>query len=257
MYGLAVKRLLDIVASALGLLVLSPVLGFFALAIWLQDFRSPLYVAPRVGRGGKTFRMVKLRSMTAGADRSGVDSTSADDRRITAVGRVLRAYKLDELSQLWNVLTGDMSLVGPRPNVAREVELYTTVERGLLAVRPGITDLASIVFSDEGQVLAGREDPDIAYNQLIRPWKSRLGLLYVQNMSIRLDLELIALTAVAIASRGRALNGVQAILNRLGADEELRRVAGRRNPLVPHAPPGASGIVRARSAGETHAQANG
>ena len=252
-YGLALKRLLDVVASGLALLLLSPVLGLFALAIWLQDFRSPLYVAPRVGRGGKTFKMIKLRSMTAGADRSGVDSTSADDQRITTVGRALRAYKVDELSQLWNVLTADMSLVGPRPNVPREVALYTDEEKGLLAVRPGITDIASIVFSDEGEILAGLPDPDVAYHQLIRPWKSRLGLLYVGNMSIRLDLELVALTAVAIVSRRRALRGVQAILARLGADQELWRLAGREDPLVPHAPPGASGIVTARSAGGTHA----
>ena len=245
-YGLAVKRLLDIIASALGLLVLSPVLGFFALAIWLQDFRSPLYVAPRVGRGGKTFRMVKLRSMTAGADRSGVDSTSADDRRITAVGRALRAYKLDELSQLWNVLAGDMSLVGPRPNVPREVALYTTEEEGLLTARPGITDLASIVFSDEGDILAGRPDPDLAYHQLIRPWKSRLGLVYVQRQSMRLDAELIVLTLVAVLSRPLALAGVQRILARIGAPEAVTRVALRQAPLTPHAPPGSDFVVNSR-----------
>ena len=246
MHRLKPKRLLDIAASAFGLVVLSPVLGFFALAIWLQDFRSPLYVAPRVGRGGAMFKMVKLRSMTVGADRTGVDSTAADDRRITPVGRLLRAYKLDELSQLWNVLAGDISLVGPRPNVRRDVDLYTEVERGLLAVNPGITDISSIVFSDEGRILTGRPDPDLAYNQLIRPWKSRLGLLYVQNTSMRLDLELIALTAVAVVSRPRALAGVQRILERLGADEKLRRIARRDDELVPHTPPGAAEAVAGR-----------
>jgi lipopolysaccharide/colanic/teichoic acid biosynthesis glycosyltransferase len=245
-YGLVFKRLLDIVGSALGLLVLSPVLGVFALAIWLQDFRSPLYVAPRVGRGGKTFKMVKLRSMRAEADRSGVDSTSADDRRITAVGRALRAYKLDELSQLWNVLAGDMSLVGPRPNVPREVSLYTDEEQGLLTVRPGITDLASIVFSDEGEILAGLPDPDLAYHQLIRPWKNRLGLLYVQEQSMRGDLELIALTLVAVVSRPLALAGVQRILARIGAPADVSRAALRQAPLTPHAPPGSDCVVTSR-----------
>jgi len=192
------------------------------------------------------FKMVKLRSMTVGADRTGVDSTAADDRRITPVGRLLRAYKLDELSQLWNVLAGDISLVGPRPNVRRDVDLYTEVERGLLGVNPGITDISSIVFSDEGRILAGRPDPDLAYNQLIRPWKSRLGLLYVQNTSMRLDLELIALTAVAVVSRPRALAGVQRILERLGADEKLRRIARRDDELVPHTPPGAAEAVAGR-----------
>jgi hypothetical protein len=126
------------------------------------------------------------------------------------------------------------------------VDLYTEVERGLLAVNPGITDISSIVFSDEGRILAGRPDPDLAYNQLIRPWKSRLGLLYVQNTSMRLDLELIALTAVAVVSRPRALAGVQRILARLGAEEELRRVARRTDDLVPHPPPGAAEAVAGR-----------
>ena len=139
-----------------------------------------------------------------------------------------------------------MSLVGPRPQVAREVQIYSPVERTLLDVRPGITDLASIVFADEGDILAGRPDPDLAYNQLIRPWKSRLGLLYVRQRSLRLDLELIWLTALALASRARALAGVQRMLARLDADAQIRRVARREDPLVPYPPPGASAIVTAR-----------
>ena len=243
----AVKRVVDATASGLGLLLLSPVLLAFAAAVWLHDFRSPLYVAERVGRGGVLFRMVKLRSMTVRADRTGIDSTAADDRRITAVGRILRAYKLDELSQLWNVFVGDMSLVGPRPNVPREVDLYTKDERELLSVRPGITDLSSIVFSDEGEILAGRPDPDLAYHQLIRPWKSRLGLLYVQHRSMSLDVELILLTLVAIVARGRALAGVQRVLARLGAPEDLRQAARRETPLTPYPPPGSDTIVTARA----------
>ncbi len=111
------KRSLDIVASALGLVVASPALLPALAAIWLQDRFSPFYIAPRVGKDGRPFHMVKLRSMVVGADRNGVVSTSAKDPRITAIGRFIRAYKLDELSQLWNVLVGHMSLVGPRPNV--------------------------------------------------------------------------------------------------------------------------------------------
>ena len=240
------KRAFDIIAAATGLILLSPVLGVFALAIWLGDFRSPLYIAQRVGRGGTTFQMVKLRSMTFGADRTGVDSTSADDQRITAVGRALRAYKIDELMQLWNVLVGDMSLVGPRPNVPREVALFTTVEREILAVRPGITDIASIVFADEGDILKGTSDPDLAYNQLIRPWKSRLALMYVHNQSVRLDIELTLLTAVARLSRGRALRGVQRVLRRIEADELTRMVARRDEPLKPSPPPGGTGVVTER-----------
>src|SRR5947207_997277 len=138
------KRLFDIVCSTAGLILTSPILLPVMLLIWRQDGFSPFYVAARVGRGESAFRMVKLRSMIKNADKSGVDSTSTDDRRITPVGQFVRKYKLDELAQLWNVLKGEMSLVGPRPNVKRETDLYTTEEKKLLAVRPGITDFASI-----------------------------------------------------------------------------------------------------------------
>lgn len=221
-----------------GLVATSPVLLAFMLWIWLTDLHSPFYVAERVGYQGRPFRLVKLRSMVVGADRTGVSSTSATDPRITRAGQFVRRYKLDELPQLWNVLVGDMSMVGPRPQVQYGVDRYTQLERRLLDVRPGITDLASIVFADEGDILAGHPDPDEGYDQLIRPWKSRLGLLYGAHRSLRLDLEVIWLTAVALVSRKRALQGVQGILARLGADEELRRVARRDDLLQPTAPPG-------------------
>lgn len=240
------KRLFDFVASASGLIIMLPVLLGCMLFIWLQDYHSPFYVAPRVGRHGRIFRMVKLRSMIVGADRTGVDSTSAADNRITWIGRFVRKYKLDEFSQLWNVLKGDMSLVGPRPNVEREVALYTEEERKLLDVRPGITDLASIVFSDEGDILAGSDDPDLKYNQVIRPWKSRLGLLCANRASLFLDIQIIGITAVAILSRAVALKGVLKILGRLEADEQLRAVAKREQPLVPAPPPGSDKIVASR-----------
>jgi lipopolysaccharide/colanic/teichoic acid biosynthesis glycosyltransferase len=241
------KRAMDVVLALLGLLVSSIVLVPTIIAIWLQDFHSPFYVAPRMGRGDVPFRMVKLRSMVVNADRSGVDSTSAKDRRITPVGHFIRSYKLDELSQLWNVLTGDMSLVGPRPNVQRETDCYTAQEKRLLSVRPGITDLASIVFSDENDILKDSSDPDLDYNQLIRPWKSRLGLVYIDHQSLWLDVRLIALTALAIVSRPRALAGVQRILAELNVAEDVRQVARRTERLVPHPPPGASEIVTDRT----------
>jgi lipopolysaccharide/colanic/teichoic acid biosynthesis glycosyltransferase len=159
---------------------------------------------------------------------------------------VIRRFKLDELTQLWNVLTGDMSLVGPRPNVERETRLYTSEERRLLTVKPGITDFASIVFADEGEILKDQADPDIAYNQLIRPWKSRLGIFYVQNASVLLDVELVILTALAIVSRDRALRRVHAALVRLGAPNDLARVALRTASLEPLPPPGATTIVTSR-----------
>jgi lipopolysaccharide/colanic/teichoic acid biosynthesis glycosyltransferase len=140
-----------------------------------------------------------------------------------------------------------MSLVGPRPNVQRETDLYTAEEKKLLTVRPGITDFASIVFSDEGEILAGKADPDIAYNQLIRPGKSRLGLFYVQHANPWLDLQLISLTAIAITSKPSALRGVARILQRLGAPADLTAIARRDRPLEAAPPPGATQIVTNRS----------
>jgi len=229
-----------------GLIVASPVLLPVMFLVWLQDRHSPFYVANRVGKDDRDFRMVKLRSMIVNADRSGVDSTGAGDRRITPLGHFIRRYKLDELTQLWNVLKGDMSIVGPRPNVRRETDLYTAVERRLLSVRPGITDFASIVFADEGDILADKADPDIAYNQLIRPWKSRLGLFYIDKRSVLLDLRLIWLTAMAIVSRRRALDSVVGLLQQLGAGDDVIRVARRDDVLVPTAPPGADAVVVSR-----------
>ncbi|MEO1944667.1 MAG: sugar transferase, partial [Candidatus Thioglobus sp.] len=183
-----IKRIFDILMSFFGLLVTSPILLLAMFLVWKEDKKPPFYIAPRSGRNDTIFKMVKLRSMVVDADKSGVDSTSGNDMRITPIGHKIRKYKLDELIQLWNVLIGDMSLVGPRPNVKTETNLYTDVERGLLSVRPGITDFSSIVFSDEGDILEGRDDPDLSYNQLIRPWKSRLGLIYIENQSIFLDI---------------------------------------------------------------------
>jgi lipopolysaccharide/colanic/teichoic acid biosynthesis glycosyltransferase len=235
------KRLFDVVVSALVLILVSPILLFFVLLVWMQDWRSPLYFAPRVARGGRTFKMVKLRSMVVNADRTGVTSTAAGDSRITPIGRMIRKLKLDELTQLWNVLCGDMSLVGPRPNTWETgVNLYTPVERELLTVRPGITDFSSIVFSDESEILAGSPDPELAYNQLIRPWKSRLSLFYIGHRSLLVDVRLIAFTALAIVSRPRALKGVSRLLEQLGAPAELVEISQRRKQLVPTLPPGAS-----------------
>jgi lipopolysaccharide/colanic/teichoic acid biosynthesis glycosyltransferase len=232
------KRVLDVVLSASVLLVFSPLLGVVLLLVWLQDRHDPIYRAPRVGLGGRDFTMLKIRSMVVNADRSGVNSTAGDDRRITAVGRFIRRWKLDEVSQFMNVLRGDMSVVGPRPNTrAWGTELYTAEEQALLEVKPGITDLASIVFSDEGAILSGADHADLKYNQVIRPWKSRLGLLYRRHASVRLDLEIVVLTAVAIVNKPLALQGVAHILRRLGAPDDLRDVCERRQLVPPAAPP--------------------
>lgn len=240
------KRLLDILAALIGLILLSPVLLIVCFLIWRQDNHSPFYIAPRVGKNEKTFNMVKLRSMVIDADQSGVDSTSAQDPRITPIGNFVRKFKLDELTQLWNVLIGDMSLVGPRPNVRRETDIYTAVEKQLLSVRPGITDMASVVFSDENEILEDSKDPDIDYNQLIRPWKSRLGLLYIEKRSFWIDLQLIFLTLVAVLSRESALEGIHNLLIRIIAPADVISVAARKNPLFPYPPPGSDSIVTHR-----------
>ena len=242
---MTLKRCFDVVAASFGLLLFSPLLGLVMLAIWLEDRQPPFYIAPRVARGGGTFPMVKFRSMVVNADQIGGSSTAGSDHRITAVGRFIRAYKLDELMQLWNVLKGDMSLVGPRPQVACDAALYTEVENGIFSVRPGITDLASIVFSDEGDILRGSADPDLLYQQIIRPWKSRLALLYVGRRTFWIDLRLIVLTALAMSSRPVALRGVQRILVSWGADRLLRRMAARSGPLLAYPPPGAREFVQA------------
>jgi len=240
------KRGFDIIASLFGLLIFSPLLTLFTLLIWLQDFKSPFYISNRVGKNEKIFKIIKLRSMVINADKKGIDSTSLNDERITRIGHFIRSYKLDELSQLWNVFKGDMSLVGPRPNVKRETDLYTSTERELLSVKPGITDFASIVFADEGEILSGVKDPDISYNQLIRPGKSELGLFYISNQSFLLDIFILILTIIAIFSRAKSLSLLTYTLKKLGAKTELIELAGRKKPLVPMPPPGASKIVTTR-----------
>lgn len=237
------KRSLDIIFALSGLLVLSPLLVVVILLIWLQDFHSPFYMAPRMRRRGETFKMVKLRSMVTNADKMGGTSTAGTDKRITWIGRFIRKFKLDEFSQLWNVLKGDMSLVGPRPQAPFDAGMYTDEENRLFEVRPGITDFSSIVFADEGDILAGAEDPDLLYNQIIRPWKSRLGIFYVDHQSVGVDFKLITLTVLGIFSRESVLKSTQKMLIKMGATEQLVEVAGRQKKLEPLPPPGATSIV--------------
>ena len=198
------KRALDIAGSALGLIVLSPVMLVAALAIRLHDGGPAFYRGRRVGHGGRPFSMLKFRTMCVDADRRGGASTAADDDRLTTVGRFLRRFKLDELPQLINVLTGDMSLVGPRPQVEWAVALYTAEERDLLSVRPGMTDWASIRFANEAELLRGSADPDRDYFEKIAPEKIRLGLEYVRTRSLAMDLRIIVATLGAVARPPRA-----------------------------------------------------
>lgn len=240
------KRIFDITSSFFGLILLSPFFLIFMILIFLQDGHSPFYKAPRIGKNGKVFKMIKLRSMIIGADRAGVDTASVDDKRITRLGLTIRKYKIDELFQLWNVLKGEMSIIGPRPNVKVETDLYTQQEKRLLTVKPGISDLSSIVFGDLGEIVANSPDTNISYNQLVRPWKSRLGLTYIDNMSLLLDLKIIFLTLLSIFSREQALKGVTRILEGLKVSSDIIRVSKRQEQLVPTPPPGSHKIVTER-----------
>lgn len=195
------KRTLDVICSFVGLVLLSPLLVAVALAIKLQDGGSVFYRGVRIGRNGTPFRIFKFRTMVLDAERLGGPSTAGDDPRLTKVGRFLRKYKLDELPQLLNVLAGEMSLVGPRPEVPQYVALFTPEERSILSVRPGITDWASLWNSDEAAVLAGSSDPERTYLEKIRPEKIRLQLEYVRKRSFWVDLSILFQTLALIVLR--------------------------------------------------------
>jgi len=237
------KRFVDIIVALLLLVIFSPLLLFISLLVFINDWHMPYYISSRVGKDGELFSMVKMRSMVINADSTGVDSTSDDDNRITPIGKLIRRYKVDEITQMWNVLKGDMSLVGPRPNVKRETDLYSDEERFLLSVRPGITDLASIIFSDEGEILITELDPDLAYNQLIRPWKSRLGIIYIKNSKFLLDMKILFYTFILIFNKKASISWVVGTLKKLGCEEHLIDVCKREKILIPFPPPGFDQIV--------------
>ena len=237
------KRVADCVLALAAFTILAVPLLLIAVAVFLEDGCSPFYRGERIGLGKRPFRMLKFRSMHVDAWRSGVNSTAAGDPRITRIGRWLRRFKVDELPQLWNVLRGEMTFVGPRPQVPPDAELYTQVERRILGIRPGITDLASIVFADEAEILAGSADPDLKYNQVIRPWKSRLALAYLDHASLALDGRILAITLLSAISRPRALSAVAELLESWGSDPLLIQAALRESPLLAWPPPGSEQIV--------------
>jgi lipopolysaccharide/colanic/teichoic acid biosynthesis glycosyltransferase len=178
----------------MGLLLLSPLLMIIAFLIKREDGGPVFYPGLRVGKRGSLFKICKFRTMVVNADKIGGPSTADDDPRITKIGKVIRKYKLDELPQLFNVLKGEMSFVGPRPEVPQEIETYTNEEKRILTVRPGITDWASIKFHNEGEILQGSSDPHQAYREKIRPEKIKLGLTYVDNHSFYVDIRILIQT---------------------------------------------------------------
>lgn len=195
------KRLFDFVVSCLGLLVLSPL--FLILAIWIKcDSRGPVFYRQiRVGRYNREFELLKLRSMVVGADKKGLITIGGRDARITRSGYYIRKYKLDELPQLFNVLKGDMSLVGPRPEVRKYVDLYSPEQLHVLDVRPGITDPASIRYRNENELLERADDPDKYYTDVVMQDKLRINLLYVAEHSFWSDIKFIFMTFREIISK--------------------------------------------------------
>ena len=191
-------RLCDILFSFFGLLFLSPL--FIIVAIWIVlDNPGPVfYRQQRVGKDGKDFGLLKFRSMRVGADKMSLITVGDRDPRVTRAGYYIRKYKLDELPQLWNVLTGDMSLVGPRPEVRRYVDLYTDEQRRVLSVRPGITDYASIEYIDENRLLAEAADPDKTYIEQIMPAKIQLNMRYIEHQTLGEYFRIILLTLMKI-----------------------------------------------------------
>lgn len=192
------KRLFDILASFLGLIIISPL--FMVLAIWIKlDSKGPVfYKQERVGRGNKDFKLYKFRSMRVGADKDGLLTIGGRDSRLTRSGYYIRKYKLDEFPQLINVLIGDMSLVGPRPEVRKYVDMYTLEQMHVLDVRPGITDAASIKYRNENELLEKAENPDEYYIKVIMQDKLRINLEYVKDHSFLNDIKLIFSTFMAI-----------------------------------------------------------
>jgi lipopolysaccharide/colanic/teichoic acid biosynthesis glycosyltransferase len=193
-----VKRAFDVITSGLGLICLSPL--FLILAIWIKlDSKGPVfYRQVRVGRWNKDFKLFKFRSMRPNSDKLGLITVGGHDPRVTRSGYYIRKYKLDEFPQLINVFIGDMSLVGPRPEVRKYVDMYTTEQLHVLDVRPGITSLASIRYRNENEILAAANDPDKAYVEKVMPDKLAIDLEYVSKASLWTDIKLIFSTFKAI-----------------------------------------------------------
>ncbi|CEN21926.1 sugar transferase [Paraclostridium sordellii] len=195
---LAIKRTFDIVTSFIGLILLSPILIIIAVFIKLDSKGPVFFKQKRVGKNKQIFEIYKFRTMVIDAEKLGKQITVGNDNRITKIGKFIRKCKLDELPQLINVLKGEMSLVGPRPEVPKYVELYDVYQEQVLLVQPGITDYASIEFRNENELLGKSKNPEATYIDEIMPTKIELNLLYIKNISLLEDFKLIFNTILAI-----------------------------------------------------------
>ncbi|MAC96400.1 MAG: glycosyl transferase [Flavobacteriales bacterium] len=192
------KRLFDILSSAIAFILLSPILIVLAVAIMIDSKGGIFYKQKRIGKNGKAFMLYKFRSMRTGSDRKGLITVGSNDDRTTKVGRFIRKYKLDELPQLINILKNEMSVVGPRPEVEKYVQLYTAEQQKVLNVKPGLTDLASLAYINENEILGQAKDPEKTYVEQIMPAKLRLNLEYIEKQSFWFDLQIIAKTLMRI-----------------------------------------------------------
>lgn len=192
-------RIFDILLATLGLVILSPLLIFVYVAIVLESRGGGFYRQERTGRYGKPFRLIKFRSMNVNADKHGLITVGGHDNRITRVGYYIRKYKIDELPQLINVVKGDMSIVGPRPEVKKYTDLYTEEQRKILDIRPGITDYASIKYVDENEILGTSDNPERIYIEHIMPDKIKLNMIYISQNGIKEYFKIIFLTLTNIA----------------------------------------------------------
>lgn len=192
-------RIFDILLATLGLVILSPLLIFVYVAIVLESRGGGFYRQERTGRYGKPFRLIKFRSMNVNADKHGLITVGGHDNRITRVGYYIRKYKIDELPQLINVVKGDMSIVGPRPEVKKYTDLYTEEQRKILDIRPGITDYASIKYVDENEILGTSDNPERTYIEHIMPDKIKLNMIYISQNGIKEYFKIIFLTLTNIA----------------------------------------------------------
>lgn len=207
-----IKRGFDIFFSSLGVVICSPIFLALSIAIRLESRGPVFYRGVRVGMHGKPFRIYKFRSMVTDAEMLGASSTHQADPRLTRCGKYIRKFKLDELSQLINVFLGDMSIVGPRPEVQKFVDIYTEEEKQILSLRPGITDWSSIKFHNEAEIIeaSGIPDADEAYEKLIRPEKLRLQLKYIKERNLLVDIKIVVSTVLTLFSTrlgGRPIGG--------------------------------------------------
>ncbi len=194
-------RFFDVLFSVLGIVFISPLLVVVYIMIIIESKGSGFYTQERVGLNGIDFKLIKFRSMTVGSDKKGLITIGGNDARITKIGFFIRKFKIDELPQLFNVLIGDMSIVGPRPEVRKYVDLYSKEQRKILNVKPGITDYASIEYANENEILGNADDPNKMYIDEIMPAKIELNLKYIENKILKEYFKIIFLTFYKIVSK--------------------------------------------------------